>query len=210
MIYIGAVDIATEDEEVYRQLYGLASPERQQRADRYLRKEDARRCIVADGLLRYALRSTLGTDQVALARTSAGKPFVPDREDFHFNLSHSGRWVVIAWADCPIGIDVETVQMDESKERLARRFFHADEQDHLFAVSGEERARRFFEIWTKKESYLKYLGTGINRPLDSFSVLAPLGVGFHCRMLEDAVLSLCAEKTECQLVFLTQKMLLCV
>jgi len=210
VIYIGAVDISAADEAAYQQLYRLASQERRERADRYLRKEDAHRCIIADGLLRYALRQALGTDQVALAQTSSGKPFIPDREDFHFNLSHSGRWVVIAWADCPMGIDVETVLMDGSKENLARRFFHADEQTYLFSTDGEDRAKRFFEIWTKKESYLKYLGAGINRPLDSFSVLAPLGVGFHCRMLEDAVLSLCAEKTECRLVFLTQKMLLCV
>lgn len=209
MIHIAAVDISHADKETYQQLYAAASPERRQRADRYLRKEDAHRCIIAGGLLRYALRSALGTDQAAIARTSSGKPFIPDQEDFHFNLSHSGRWVVIAWASRPVGIDVETVLMDESKENLARRFFHTDEQAYLFAVSGENRARRFFEIWTKKESYLKYLGTGINRSLDSFSVLNAPDVSFHCQMLEGAVLTLCAEKTECRFIHLTPKMLLC-
>lgn len=208
MIYIGAIDISTADEAANRQLYRLASRERRQRADRYLRKEDTHRCIIADGLLRYALRQTLGTDQVALAQTSTGKPFISDREDFHFNLSHSGRWVVIAWADRPLGIDVETVLMDENKEHLARRFFHRDEQAYLFSASGEDRAKRFYEIWTKKESYLKYLGTGINRPLDSFSVLDSPDVSFHSQLLEDAVLTLCAEKTECRFIHLTPKMLL--
>ena len=208
MIYIGTVDISTADETAYQQLYRLASQERRSRADRYLHKEDARRCIFAHGLLRYALRSALDTDQISPVRTASGKPFIPDREDFHFNLSHSGRWVVIAWASRPVGIDVETLLMDESKENLARRFFHADEQAYLFSVSGEDRAKRFYEIWTKKESYLKYLGTGINRPLDSFSVLDSPDVNFHCQLLEDAVLTLCAEKPECQFIHLTPKMLL--
>lgn len=208
MIYIGAVDISPVDDEAYRKLYALASQERRQRADRYLRQEDALRCIIADGSLRYALRQTLGTDRVSLARTASGKPFIPEQENFHFNLSHSGRWVVIAWSDRPLGIDVETVLMDGSKEKLAQRFFHPDEQTYLFSVSGDDRAKRFYEIWTKKESYLKYLGTGINRPLDSFSVFDALDAKFHSQLLEGAVLTLCAQEPVCHLIHLTPKMLL--
>ena len=208
MIHIGTVDISTLDEGSFQTLYHLASTERQQKAKRYLRKPDAHRCIVADALLRYALRYSLGTDRVTLSKTHAGKPFLPERRDFHFNLSHSGRWVVLAWSRRPVGIDVETVCMDESKEHLARRFYHPDEQSYLFAASGPERAKRFYEIWTKKESYLKYQGTGINRSLSSFSVLHLPEVAFHTQPLEDAVLTLCAETTECQIIPVTVSMLL--
>ena len=204
MTHIGFVDISTLDEGTYNQLYALASLERQQRADRYLRHEDARRCIIADGLMRWVL----GPDQLSVSTTKRGKPFLPGREDLHFNLSHSGRWVVIAWSDRPVGIDVETVQMDESKESLARRFFHQDEQDYLFYADGQERGHRFFEIWTKKESYLKYLGTGIDRPLNSFCVFQLPEVIFHCYRFEDAVVTLCSTDPECQILPLTPKMLL--
>jgi 4'-phosphopantetheinyl transferase len=208
VIQVRYTDLSPLNESGYQRLYKLASPGRQQRADRYLRKEDARRCIVADALLRYALRHTLGTDRAEPALTEDGKPFLPGRKDFHFNLSHSGNWVVIAWSDRPMGIDVEVIAMDEGKEQLARRFFSADEQDYLFATQGQERALRFFEIWTKKESYLKYLGTGINRPLHSFSVLGPLEVAFSTRLLEDAVWTLCAENSECKILPVTVQTLL--
>lgn len=208
MIFIGAVDISSLDEDTFQALYRLTPAERRQKADRYLRKADAHRCIVAHGLLRYALRSTLGTDRVALSQTKEGKPFLPGNASFHFNLSHSGRWVVIAWSDRPVGIDVETVCMDESKEQLARRFFHPDEQTALFSSAGSERASRFFEIWTKKESYLKYLGTGINRSLSAFSVFQLPEVTFHTQELEGAVLTLCSQIPECQFISLTAKMLL--
>ena len=208
MICVGYVKLSDLDQGVCQRLYGKASPQRQQRASRYLHQEDALRCIVADGLLRYVLRQTLGTDQVELAVTPAGKPYLPGHEDIHFNLSHSGRWVFLAWGDRPVGIDVETVSMNERKEQLARRFFSADEQAYLFTVRGQERALRFFRIWTKKESYLKYLGTGIDRPLDSFSVLEPLSAEFFTQTLEDAVWTLCAEDPECNVMPVTAQMLL--
>lgn len=204
MIHIRTVDITTLKEPTYQKLYALASTERRQRADRYIRKEDKHRCIVADGLLRYVL----GSHYAELEQTQSGKPFLPGCDHFHFNLSHSGRWVVIAWGDAPLGIDVQTICMNESKEKLARRFFHPDEQAYLFAAVGQNRANRFFEIWTKKESYLKYLGTGIDRALDSFSVLQPLDAAFHTQLLEDAALTLCARDPQCQIIPLPPEQLL--
>lgn len=206
MIDVGIVDIAGLSEEQYQQLYNLASEERRRRADRCLRREDAHRCIAADGALRYMLRHTLGTDQLPFAQTPSGKPFLPGTLDLHFNLSHSGRWVAIAWSDQPVGIDVETVRMDRCKEGLARRFYHREEQAYLF--QSPDWQCRFFEIWTKKESYLKYLGTGIDRALNSFSVFDLPSVNFHTQQLEDAVLTLCAAEIECQNIPLTPKMLL--
>lgn len=208
MITVGIVDLSTVDEGDYRKLFSLASPERQQRATRYLRNEDARRCIIADGLLRYTLKEALRCNPVSLAKTPSGKPYVPGQKDFHFNLSHSGNWVVIAWGQHPLGIDVETVLMDESKLRLAKRFFHPEEQDHLFGAPPGEQAFRFFEIWTKKESYLKYQGTGIDRALNSFSVLQLTDVSFYTQSLEDAVLTLCARDTDCRMLRITSRMLL--
>lgn len=200
MIQVRYVDLSALTEQEYQRLHDRASQSRQQRADRYLRKEDSHRCIAADGLLRYALRQGIGTDHTELSRTPEGKPYLPGNANFHFNLSHSGRWVAIAWGDRPVGIDVETLSMNESKEQLARRFFRTDEQAYLFAAHGQDRALRFFEIWTKKESYLKFLGTGINRPLNSFSVLQPLEVEFCTRFLEDAALTLCAQPPESQII----------
>lgn len=210
MIYIGCFDLSGLNERAYQQLYSLASRERQAKADRYLRPDDALRCVAADALLRYALRHTFGTHRLETARTPEGKPYLPEKPDFHFNLSHSGHWAVIAWGSCPMGIDVEMIHMDESKEQVARRFFCPDEQEDLFSVRAQERAVRFFEIWTKKESYLKYEGTGMNRSLSSFSVLMPrkLGICFTGRILQDAVLTLCAQDSECQFLPLTLEMLI--
>lgn len=208
MIQIGAVDLSRLCDGEYQTLYSLASPERQRWADRYLRPSDAQRCIVADGLLRWVLKQALGTEQLSISKTAEGKPFLTDYPAFHFNLSHSGHWVVIAWGDRPMGVDVQMMDRNKGTEQLAQRFYHPDEQSYVFAVDSQERSARFFEIWTKKESYLKFQGTGINRDLRSFSVLAPEDAAFYTQPLPDAMLSLCAQDPTCRVISMTPSMLL--
>lgn len=207
MIQIRCFDITQLQPGDYEKLYARASSERKSRADRYRRREDSIRCIVADALLGLLP----GFVPENLKRTPEGKPYLQDRDDLYFNLSHSGRWVVIAWGNCPVGIDVEQLHMDVGKENIARRYFCPHEQAYVFSAEGEEREKRFFQIWTMKESYLKYLGTGITRPLNSFSVLEDgLGVILHSEFLPDACMTLCTgeDSTNCRM--LTPRQLLAV
>lgn len=201
MIQVRCFDITKLQCGDYENFYKQASPERQERADRYLKQEDRVRCIVAEAMMRLIP----GYHADDLAYTKIGKPYFKDPQKPHFNLSHSGRWVAIAWGDCPLGVDVEQLRLQRGKEAIARRFYRRDEQDYVFSAMGEERTERFFRIWTMKESYLKYLGTGITKSLDSFSVLGdPLGVTFTTELLPDACLSLCAQNAEdCHIQFLS-------
>jgi len=205
MTQIRCIDITQLQPGDYERLYEKASPERKKRADRYLRQEDSIRCIVAEALLRLVP----GFDAGDLDYTEVGKPYFKDHSKPHFNLSHSGRWVVIAWGDSPLGIDVEQIQMDAGKEAVARRFYRSDEQAYVFSAEGENRARRFYRVWTMKESYLKYLGTGITVSLNSFSALRDcLGVTFSSEFLPDACMTLCASDdiTNCRILLPGQLM----
>ena len=191
MIHILCVDISAAGESRYQALYAQASPERKRRADGFLHREDQLRCVTAEALLRYALG---GHCRVETGQW--GKPYLPERPDFRFNLSHGGKWVVLAYGERDVGIDVEPERQDAKFSALARRYFTPEEQDYVFR-SEDNQPRRFFEIWTKKESNLKYWGTGLGKSLSSFSVLkAEPGLHFHHRILPDGShLSLCAEET---------------
>lgn len=167
MIQVLCGDLTSLDDADCHILFSRASPERQQRARRYRRREDALRCVAADALLSHVL----GTRDYTVEKSPLGKPRIRGREDFHYNLSHSGPWVVLAWGNAPVGVDVEQIRMDEGKASIALRFFAPEEQAYVFE-KPEETARRFFQVWTGKESYLKYLGTGLRRDLTSFSVLS--------------------------------------
>lgn len=198
MVNVICMDLTLLPPSAYEALYENATDDRKSRADRYLRREDALRCLVSGALLRDAL----GCTDYKVAQSPWGKPCIPARPGFHFNLSHSGRWVVLAWADEEIGVDVEEIPRDAEKAALARRYFTADEQSFVFA-SADGIARRFTEIWTKKESYLKYLGTGLSKSLKSFSVLSPeLSRNFLSRTLEGGYcLSLYCPEQNCTFDF---------
>ena len=168
MAKVVCVDVSAMDKELYGQLYDRADPERCQRADRYSRWEDAVRCITAGALLRRVVQKELGLSSFSVEKDADGKPYIREAEAFCYNLSHSGNWVVLAWSDTPVGVDVEKIRDDGKQEKVARRFFAPDEQRW---IQSDRMTERFFQVWTGKESYLKYLGTGLRQPLDSFSVL---------------------------------------
>lgn len=191
MIQVLYVNISQASEEDYRRLYERASQERRERADRYLRREDALRCVTADALLRYAT----GRGNLNVARTPEGKPYLPDTPDFHFSLTHSGDYVAIAYGPSPVGVDIEQIRQDGIRPGIAQRFFAPAEQ--AFATTPE----KFFQIWSMKESYLKFLGTGLAYPLQSLDVLAePLAPKFHIEQIPGHVFTVyssdCTKKME--------------
>ena len=92
-----------------------------------------------------------------LARQTQGKPWFPAAPELHFSISHSGgRWVC-AFADAPVGLDLQAHRPCRALA-LARRFFAPEEAEWL--RSRGEAA--FFDLWCAKESWLKYTGRGLS------------------------------------------------
>ena len=171
MAQIMTINLSALSEVDYRKLYEICDEQRQKKADRFLRQEDRLRCVAAGALLRYAVFRVLGRQAFEVEAPPMKKPRLKDTPDFHFNLSHCGQWAVIAYDSAPVGIDVEQIVWDSGKEKIVCRFFAEDEQEYVFDGGEQSSAERFFQIWTAKESYLKYLGTGLLKSLTSFSVL---------------------------------------
>lgn len=205
MIRVICTDISGLRETDVALLHAKATPQRRQRAVGYVHREDTVRCLAADALLRYAL----GTGEYTAEKGTNGKPCIRGREDFHYNLSHSGNWVVIAFGGSPVGVDVERLCPDRDYEAMARRYFAPEEQAYLLEAPGQ-LPRRFLEVWTAKESYLKFLGTGLKRPLSSFSVFS-LEPELHLRRWElpgESQLCLCAAEDTCRMEILEINQLL--
>ncbi len=103
----------------------------------------------------------------ALARDRHGKPYVPDAGYPHFNLSHGGRLLALAFSHaCPVGIDVEALQRRHASLDLARRFFAAQEAHALGTLEPADRQAAFVHLWSCKEAVLKALGRGLAFGLD--------------------------------------------
>ncbi len=191
MIRILCADISRADEAVYRRLYRNASEERKRRADRYRRYEDKLRCVAADALLKTAL----GTDGFQIEKNEYGKPRVRGRTDFHYNLSHSGKYAVIAFGESEVGVDIQKHSGGADMCLIAEQCFSNQEKEYVFG-DARQTEKRFYEIWTGKESYIKYIGKGLHQDMRSFSALERKR---EIRLLqpgEGYTLSLCTQDTE--------------
>lgn len=132
--------------------------------------DNLQRSILGELLARYYYSQKLNIEskQIIFNYGKKGKPYLPDSE-IHFNISHSGRWVVAAFAKDKIGIDIELIR--EPNYGVANRFFSAKEIEQLNVITNPEiKKNLFFDFWTIKESYLKAIGTGLTKPLSTFTV----------------------------------------
>lgn len=197
MIHILCTDISGIDDTQYGLLYRAASFQRQQRADRFRNREDSIRCIAAEVLLRTALSRRFGQwHNCTISSTPQGKPYLTGQTDFHFSISHSGRWVVLAYGSTELGIDIQLVDPQKARPTMVKRIFTPEEQRFL----SQGHPTDFFRLWTGKESYLKYLGTGLSKSLISFSVLSPeTGIHYFWEMLDEHVLCLCTREQQYRL-----------
>ncbi len=207
MIQVACIDILQLDDDIYSHLYEVASEPRKLRANRYLQKDDKIRCVAADALLRFAVKQTLNITDFTVDYHKNGKPYLKYHTNFHFNLSHSGRWVVIAYGSSPVGIDVQECRA-VCIEGITKRFFTADEQTYVFNETEGCMIDRFLRVWTGKESYVKFDGLGLRRSLDSFSVFDQLPVNFYTTFLNDACMTLCTTEVNHSIVMITPQQLL--
>nr|MBQ4320164.1 4'-phosphopantetheinyl transferase superfamily protein [Clostridia bacterium] len=163
------LDLRSVDDTLYRQFYNIASDKRKRRADRYLIHDDAVRCIFSEALLRYAYSATGNKLNPAdIYCTANGKPYIISDPRFRFSISHSGIYTAVAFSDSEIGLDIEQINRHLDRKSVSNTVFTPDERSYIYSTDNENLHRlRFTELWTAKESYLKYLGTGFRKnPLD--------------------------------------------
>lgn len=132
---------------------------------------DCQRHLTGELLARYILRQETGIRPDGPFDTGEkGKPNPEGYHGIHFNISHSGLWVVAATSIAPVGVDVE--RMRKVPEGVAHRFFSQPEQYLLNNAKDEtEKAHIFFTLWTLKESFIKAIGKGLSKSLNTFTIL---------------------------------------
>ncbi|MBE6688670.1 MAG: 4'-phosphopantetheinyl transferase superfamily protein [Ruminococcaceae bacterium] len=91
-----------------------------------------------------------------------GKPFLADGK-FSFSVSHSGKYNIVAACADNIGIDIQ-LYGDKPRDymKIAQRWFNDRENALLKAMPDYNREEMFYEIWSRKEAYVKFTGTGIS------------------------------------------------
>lgn len=147
------------------------SEQRRRKISRFVQAKDADRSLFSELLIRFIVmqKTNMHNSLITFETDAYGKPALAGCPDIHFNLSHSGDWVVCAWdPSSPVGIDIEAVRPIDFG--LVNRFFSLQEVSQFSKVPEEDKKAYFYRLWTLKESFLKQIGTGLSVPLDSFAI----------------------------------------
>lgn len=143
----------------------------------------------AMNLLAFAIEQTGNkADRLRLGFNEYKKPYLLDYPDIHFNFSYAGDRTFCAVAECSVGLDAETIM--EAPYDIMPFYFSEDEREYVNECNSKHR---FFEVWTKKESYMKYRGMGFYMLPLSFSVRSMSNAFLYHTIWDNTALSVAAE-----------------
>jgi 4'-phosphopantetheinyl transferase len=151
----------------------LLSEQRREKVLAYRFEQDKILSTAVYLLLRRALLEAYGIDEaVEFAFLENGKPVLRDYPHIHFSLSHCREAVACALSESEAGVDVQHIE--PVSDKVAGYVLTPEEYSAY--KTAEDPPRRFCELWTIKESFLKKSGRGIGMDLSSLSAAGIEGV----------------------------------
>ena len=157
----------------------LLTDDEREKTDRFRFARDRQTCFITRVLVRTTLSRycDIPPAQWRFRTNDHGRPEIDTPPStLRFNLSHTnGLIVCLVSRGREVGVDVEHLERANRWLDLSERFFAPREAAALRRVTASERATRFLEYWTLKESYVKARGVGLAIPLTGFSFDLPAG-----------------------------------
>lgn len=145
------------------EMYGLLSNEEKAKSEKFRKEGDRQMFIASRASLRLIMSCYLNIEPREI-RFSANKNKKPQLQNecnygIHFNVSHSGPYILIAVSDEEIGVDIEfykhlTILKSEMEHLFTR-------QEISFIASQNPPEDAFSKLWTRKEALLKGTSQGI-------------------------------------------------
>lgn len=183
-------DFDSITESFLKRCIDVLPPERRQKVLRYRFDIDRKMSVISYLLLLYALRENYRITNPQIAYGTNGKPYLIDRPDIHFNISHCPKGCICAVSDREIGVDIQDIR--PFSWEVARHVCCENELKLL--QDTKDKARMFTRIWTMKESYGKMTGEGIVNinSIDTTSIKNEINV-----LEEDGFLVSVVERRKC-------------
>jgi 4'-phosphopantetheinyl transferase len=145
------------------------SHDEQARAARFHFERDRSRFVASRAVLRNVLSSYLAADPSSLVfeRGPHGKPALSGMPTtLRFNLSHSEDLLLLAVAHArEVGVDLEALRESVHFEMLSDHYFTPEDAWALRTTPVQDRAWRFFELWTRTEAQIKARGLGLTEKM---------------------------------------------
>jgi 4'-phosphopantetheinyl transferase len=128
-------------------------------------------------LRHYFLREILGKYcdckpyEIDFSYNTCKKPFIkmPEFAEIKFSLSYSNEMMLVGVSKKDIGIDIEQIREEYTLDNIAAENF-SDQEFEYYESNLSEKTKAFYNIWTRKEAFIKSVGDGMSMPLKSFCV----------------------------------------
>jgi 4'-phosphopantetheinyl transferase len=158
------------NESCFQYLIDKVDEKKRQRVLTFRNKRDSYHTLFGDFLARYTIGKRLGSinTNVVFSYSLYGKPYAEGLGNVHFNIAHSGEYIVCAISNREVGIDIE--QQIPGPFRDVADLFSIEEKQILYSQPLHLQQEFFYSLWTLKESYIKQTEEGLSRSLNSFSI----------------------------------------
>jgi 4'-phosphopantetheinyl transferase len=147
--------------------YNLLNDTERKRAQSYHQLKDSQRFIIARGKLKKLASQYLGISpsEVEIHIGTNKKPFISSNSSIKlaYNISHSGNWILIAFGNGSIGIDVEQLNHSFNYDAILAACFNLEEQN--FIQREPNSTELFYRLWTRKEAFVKATSKGLDNDL---------------------------------------------
>lgn len=141
------------------------------------------------------LKKGYDVEGLVFLKDDNGKPYIKNCP-FFYNISHVEGIVVVAISEQEVGVDVEAfekrfsyINKKERLERLLQKIATANEKEKIH----DNIMKELQILWTKKESYLKRIGTGIRVDLKQIDTTTNW---YHVEQIEPYTITVNLEKEE--------------
>ncbi len=145
------------------------------------------RYVFAHGLLRESLAKYVpeSAAELEFSITDRGKPFLAKYPELSFNMSHAeNAWVLaVVEQSCQLGIDIEYFKERDSWAGLVKKCFALEEAEYWQGLNAEEQGIVFYQLWVRKEAFVKAVGQGITLGLEA-CVFNPMAIDQFLRVPE--------------------------
>ena len=121
--------------------------------------------------LKLSEKTGIFPSEIEYLYTDFGKPYFPG-STLAFNLSRSRNYFAyIIEPACECGIDLEILYEPFEMKGILNNYFSLNERNYILnANDKKEELKRFYIVWTRKESFLKMTGIGLNSDLQDTCV----------------------------------------
>lgn len=158
-----------DSEKLYEQYKLFMEPLRIKRIENSINPKN-RKVEICTGVLLQGVLKCFGVTSDDIYYGPQDKPYLKNRRDVFYNISHSGDYVLIGVSGQPIGVDIQKPVM--YKEALVNRICTPEERETL----SNDLVKHLNKVWAIKEAYTKLTGQGIAKEMKEITYREDDGV----------------------------------